>query len=518
MSAILHPRRSPRNHSGSDPHQASQPPYPLRDSEGISRSLDASFKTCHPHRVMPSAPPSSALRASTNATTIPPSAEPRCSKDMSTQQPTMDARRYSDRRTQLPSDAGRRFSDRTTQSPVYPSRHNSDATTTAPGSGGRLYSDFTKQDPGSQVRTYSERSTQRPDSEARGFNDISTQPLVAGEEVPGLQTIRVGNPVRRSSELGTEPPQSGIHPTQMVGQGASGEGFPDSGTVGNTEEDITQASPVDPGFPESCDDEHMSDEDALIFGYNFIADHTDVVLRKVPKVWKRKVSGSKTERVAHAFLYYKICRIERKSPDLVFGSCLSGGMCLFKGIAFWLQLKERNICAWKAVPTDAQLTTSFRPAEKDPWLECRANAERQHQILADGEVVREGGEIGDDPRSAAITAAQVGRGSLCQEFSLSLFGRLAVILRDKERAKQAFLGTRQPLTREQQDNGVRRDDFWDDVAVPFNDRAVRPRVDMMGVAVEELDPASSPSLLVPGAKLEQVWYYMRDSLTQVLKN
>ena len=120
----------------------------------------------------------------------------------------------------------------------------------------------------------------------------------------------------------------------MVGQGASGEGFPDSGTVGNTEEDIIQASPVDPGFPESCDDEHMSDEDALIFGYNFIAEHTDVVLRKVLKVWKRKVSGSKTERVACAFLYYNICRIERKSPDLVFGSCLSVGCACLRGSRF----------------------------------------------------------------------------------------------------------------------------------------------------------------------------------------
>ena len=58
--------------------------------------------------------------------------------------------------------------------------------------------------------------------------------------------------MRRSSELGTEQPQSDIHPTQMVGQGALGEGFPDSGTVGNTEEYMTQASPVDPGSPESC--------------------------------------------------------------------------------------------------------------------------------------------------------------------------------------------------------------------------------------------------------------------------
>ena len=140
--------------------------------------------------------------------------------------------------------------------------------------------------------------------------------------------------MRCSSELGTDQPQSDIHPTQMVGQGASGEMFPDSGTVGNAEEDISQASPVDPGFPESCDDEHMSDEDALIFGYNFISEHSDVVLRKVLKVWKRKVSRSKTERVARAFLYYKICRIERKSPVLVFRICLSGGVWLLKGFAF----------------------------------------------------------------------------------------------------------------------------------------------------------------------------------------
>ena len=80
-------------------------------------------------------------------------------------------------------------------------------------------------------------------------------------------------------------------------------------------------------------------------------------------------------------------------------------------------------------------------------------------MLDDWEVFREGGEIGDDPRSAATTTAQVGRGSSCQEFSLSLFAGLALILRDNERAKQAFLGTGQPLTREQQDNGVRCDDY-----------------------------------------------------------
>ena len=98
--------------------------------------------------------------------------------------------------------------------------------------------------------------------------------------------------------------------------------------------------------------------------------------------------GSKTERVARAVLYYNSCRIERESPDSLFGSSLADGVCSFEGFAFWLQQKKRSICAWKAIPIDAQLTASFWPAEKVHWLECRVNAEKRQQMLGDGEVVR----------------------------------------------------------------------------------------------------------------------------------
>ena len=81
-----------------------------------------------------------------------------------------------------------------------------------------------------------------------------------------------------------------------------------------------------------------------MFSYNFIAEHTDVALRKILKIWKRKIIGSKTDRVSRAFLYYKISLIERKAPEGIFITCVIDCMTLFKEFLPWVQEKRREQC------------------------------------------------------------------------------------------------------------------------------------------------------------------------------
>ena len=254
-----------------------------------------------------------------------------------------------------------------------------------------------------------------------------------------------------------------------------------------------------------------------MFGYKFIAEHTDVALRKILKIWTRKISGSKTDRVLRAFLYYEIYLIERKAPESIFSTCVIDGITLFKDFLLWVQETRRAACDLKSVPSNSQLMATFRPVEKGHRLECGANAQRRRQMLADGKQVHGGQEVGDDPRPLSGSGNAVGGSTQTQNFSISLFKRLTLILRGDERAKHAFFGMGQPLSRGQQDNGVRRDDYWDDVAIPFNDHAVRPRIDMR-VSIGEVDPESSPRTYVSGVKQKQVWYDIWGPFTQTLNN
>jgi len=68
--------------------------------------------------------------------------------------------------------------------------------------------------------------------------------------------------------------------------------------------------------PEAEDD--SEDGEVIKYAYNFIKEHTDVVLRKVLKVWGRKLRGSKTERICRVFLFHRLSRISGKSPSDIF--------------------------------------------------------------------------------------------------------------------------------------------------------------------------------------------------------
>ena len=56
----------------------------------------------------------------------------------------------------------------------------------------------------------------------------------------------------------------------------------------------------------------------LLFAYKFIGEHTDAVLRKILKVWRRRVSGSKTECNTRAYLYFRIGIIRSEARGELF--------------------------------------------------------------------------------------------------------------------------------------------------------------------------------------------------------
>lgn len=51
---------------------------------------------------------------------------------------------------------------------------------------------------------------------------------------------------------------------------------------------------------------------ALQFGFSFVLSHTDIVIRKVLRVLRRKFSGTKTERVALGFFVFSALSTRRK--------------------------------------------------------------------------------------------------------------------------------------------------------------------------------------------------------------
>ena len=68
--------------------------------------------------------------------------------------------------------------------------------------------------------------------------------------------------------------------------------------------------------------------EALQLGYNFLLSHTDVVLRKVLRIWRRKVGGTKMERVVRGYLFLRLClRGGREANDVLAGARGKGARC-----------------------------------------------------------------------------------------------------------------------------------------------------------------------------------------------
>ena len=219
----------------------------------------------------------------------------------------------------------------------------------------------------------------------------------------------------------------------------------------------------------------MSTSESLQFGYNFLLSHTDVFLRKILRIWRRKVGGTKTERVARAFLYFRLCVRGGKEAADVFSQVEGAGRPSFKNFSSWVRDKRVAIDALKPVPLDGELMATFRPAEKDHWRECEAEAEGRRQMVEDGELPQGDSDVGGDTGYGGI-----GNGNGTADFTMSMFARLCLILPDDDQARLAHAGTGQTLTKEQQQNRVSREDYWQTVAERFNDASVTPHAGMRG--------------------------------------
>ena len=245
----------------------------------------------------------------------------------------------------------------------------------------------------------------------------------------------------------------------------------------------------------------------LMFAYNFIGEHTDADLRRVLKVWKRRVSGSKTERVTRAYLYFRVGLIRGDAPGEFFRNCKKDDFFLFQDFNAWVDKNRPCMELLKEIPSDTDLMRTFRPAEATHWVEYEIAAEEKRQMAADGDF--------PESRPAKSGHGTSANGVRSAPFSLSHFARLCLLLRDDPVAKLAFRGTGQELSMQQQRNCVDRDDYWNTVAERFNDPDIRPRLELhFELQLEDLDPSSAPPSPLSDLKLKMVWKDMRGPFTK----
>ena len=114
-----------------------------------------------------------------------------------------------------------------------------------------------------------------------------------------------------------------------------------NGGLDELHDEIMPETPQIEPHIENSDDEgrpiNISSNEALHFGYNFVMEHTDVKLRKVLRVWRRKVSGTKTERLARGYLCYRLCLRGGQDPSKVFSRRVNEGVPLFKDFSVWVR-------------------------------------------------------------------------------------------------------------------------------------------------------------------------------------
>ena len=146
----------------------------------------------------------------------------------------------------------------------------------------------------------------------------------------------------------------------------------------------------------------LSASEALQFGYNFLLSRTDVVFRKVLRIWGKQVGGTKTERVARGFLYFRLHLSGGKAAADVDSYVEGESRPFFKHFSSWVRDKRAAVDALKPVSLDEELIATFRPAERDHWRECEAEAERRRQIVKGGELPRGDCEIGGAPEYGAV--------------------------------------------------------------------------------------------------------------------
>lgn len=130
----------------------------------------------------------------------------------------------------------------------------------------------------------------------------------------------ISNPDRVLSTGNTPGPQENPCNNRLITAGG--------GSITNDAE-ITPATSTSKVFffnSDAFDGAHHSSngsdwEEALLFGYNFVLQHTDVIMRKALKVWEKESSGSKKERVSRAFLVYRLSLRCGDRPAEIFSRC-----------------------------------------------------------------------------------------------------------------------------------------------------------------------------------------------------
>ena len=360
-----------------------------------------------------------------------------------------------------------------------------------------------------------EISTQLPNSRGRRFSDITTQESHFGA-LHGASMVCGMNKDCTGENRGC----------RVIVEKESSPCF--SGGAANGDK-LTPASPQErrhdlnvSGF----DGEEvtvLNRDEAFRFGYKFIFEHTDAALRKILKAWGRRVSGSKYERVARAFLFYRLSVNIGDEPESIFRRCgaLRGSpveadrnFSRFKDFRVWLENKRKVLYTIRDVPDNDVLMRTFSAGERAHWLENEARVDAARRMRTegevDGDVVSGDGVFDTAGYSGLRQKVQSGNGTAADvvTFTVSHFARLCLILRDDDEAKRAFSGTGQPLSQQQRDNCVSRYSYLETVSRRFNDETLNPRIDLSGI-IENVDPFMPPPNEVPGSKLKTAWEDMQ---------
>ena len=73
------------------------------------------------------------------------------------------------------------------------------------------------------------------------------------------------------------------------------------------------------------------------------------------------------ERIARAYLYFRVCLLAGEEASDVFSKCKKDGLCLFEDFDAWLKTERNSVRDLKSVPADAELMRTFRQAEVEHW-------------------------------------------------------------------------------------------------------------------------------------------------------
>ena len=321
MVPAVFPRRSPRNHP--TPNNPRARFFP-QQQDFIWRNLEDAFNGTSSSNDPP--PQLPAVQASRDVTTQSPSAAAREKACTTTSSPSPYALRSTCGTTQPPEGGGQRWSELPTTTPAINATRSSDLYKGGQKEVAPLSADMSHLPSYERTNCSSDLSTIRPSRQAaidsgestippaRRYSEMSTKKPRAElyESVRGTAITERLPCGRNFSDMTTQSPslaavvlQGEIHVREDHGNSdLHGEGHGiercNEDPITPAVESIQVARSIDP-LPE------LTTQEILPFAFNFIEKHTDAVLRKVLKCWQRIVIGSKMERIACAYLYFRVC-------------------------------------------------------------------------------------------------------------------------------------------------------------------------------------------------------------------